>query len=426
MALLSRLRPPRAFRWALPSLLALTTCAPTVEIPDDATACAGLQCTAGQCFSNAGQPMCRCGDWERNAEVPCHVAHFEQPDDHGGSPEDATVLRPPVGPVEGRISESRREGQYDLDLFTFTAEARHVYVFHFESAQLRPGGMRLLDASGRVVNTFLDTFVRDGVRSATRVATLDAGVWYLEVSGNGEAGTYTYQLTDLGRDDHGDTFAEATPLQDVHHQPFTVTHSFPQDRDVFTFRATRLHGYRFTCERPRRGPVPESETLTLRLLTASGEQVAEDSGRDGVPVAVGLEAPRDEDFFVEVRAQKDVPLLATSTCVFEDLGVDEHADGPAGATPLAPGIPVRVVLQTDDDRDVFSFTGQAGHVYTLSTEPQGFWGARVLDAQGQSLKNTNTRMLAFQPETTGTFFLELRPLEPAARAFQLTLVDEVR
>ncbi|MCY1022467.1 hypothetical protein [Pyxidicoccus sp. MSG2] len=406
----------------LPCLLALSACAPTVEVPDDAAACEGLRCTAGQCFSNAGQPMCRCGDWERTAGMPCQVASFEQPDDHGGSPGDATVLLPPVGPVEGRISASRREGQVDLDLFAFTSEARHVYAFQFESTQLRSGGVRLLDASGRVVVGFLDTFVRDGLRTAARVASLDAGTWYVEVFGNGETGTYMYQLTDLGRDDHGDTFAEATPLQDVPPRPFTVTHAFQEDRDLFTFRAARLHGYRFHCERPRRSPVPESETLALRLLAASGELVDEASGRDGVLVAVGMEAPVEDDYFVEVRAQ-DVPFLATSTCGFEDLGVDEHSDWPAGATPLAPGVPVRVVLQSDEDRDVFSFTGEEGHVYSLLTEPQGFWGAQVLDLLGRSLRNANTRALTFQPEATGPLFLELKPLEPADRSFQLTLVD---
>ncbi|NMO21576.1 hypothetical protein HPC49_31910 [Pyxidicoccus fallax] len=101
----------------LPCVLVLAACGPTLEVPDDAVACAKVRCTAGTCFATGGQPLCRCGPWEQVAGLSCVVGYFDAPDDHGGSPGDATWLSAPMDAREGRIDVGQREDMADRDLF---------------------------------------------------------------------------------------------------------------------------------------------------------------------------------------------------------------------------------------------------------------------------------------------------------------------
>ncbi|MFP2930793.1 hypothetical protein ACLESO_37465 [Pyxidicoccus sp. 3LG] len=401
----------------LACVLALAACGP-VETPDDAVACAGVRCTAGTCVANGGQPMCRCSSWEATAGLRCEVGAFEQEDDHGGSPADATPLSAPMTPRQARIGEGLREGMRDRDLFTFTATERHGYAFYCEHRTLTDCKLRLLDASGRESSL---SVVQGGI---TRMgyALVEAGTWYVEVSG-GElpggkslTGTYQYRLVDLGADDHGDTPARATALQSSR-ESFPVTHSSPHDRDVFRFRSVPGHGHRFRCQQPG------NRFLELLLMTANGEVRERVNGPTGPWIAVGLRrVDREEDWYVELRAQADDTRLASS-CWYEDLGTDEHADGMTGATPLTPGIPVPTTLQWMDDVDMFSFVGEPGHVYSVRGEGQGSLQAAVVDVNGSLLKSGFTGSLSFKPQASGTYYLRITGSAPWFYSLLLELVD---
>ncbi|MCP3140137.1 hypothetical protein [Pyxidicoccus xibeiensis] len=397
-------------------VLAAAACGP-VEIPGDAEACADVVCTAGTCSSNGGQPMCRCGTWEVSAGLPCEVGAFEEPDDIGGSPADATVLTPPMQPLRARINKGLRGDMKDKDLFTFTATERHGFAFRCGAGSLNDSRLRLLDSQGREASMQ----VTASSEGRMGYALVEAGTWYVEVSGaehtSGEVatGSYTYQLIDLGADDHGDTPPRATVLQPSR-SSFPVTHSAPQDRDVFSFRAFAGRSYTFRCQQSG------SPFRELRLMAANGEVREAITNPGGPWVAVGLRAERQEDWYLELRADP-IAGQPPAACWLEDLGFDEHSDTHAGATPVLPGVPVPTTLQWGGDVDVFSFTGEPGHVYSVRTEDPGSWQVMVVDAAGQAQRLDATNTLSFKPTSRGTYYLHVRGGTPWFHSFRLVLVD---
>ncbi|MBZ4422575.1 PPC domain-containing protein [Myxococcus sp. RHSTA-1-4] len=414
-------RLPAAFIRLLPCVLLVAACGPT-DVADDSVACAGVRCTAGTCVSNGGQPMCRCGPWERAAGLSCAVGVFDVPDDHGGSPGDATVLSAPMSALTGRIDVSEREGMVDRDLFAITSGARHVYAFVCNWKTLPDCRLRLLAGSGNEVDT-LQARSLDGPGRAL-FFTLDEGTAYVEVSSEKGVGTYTYQLQDLGLDDHGDDFAGATALQPSWgRSPFTVTHSGLHDQDVFTFRSQPGHGYRFGCELPAPTAVLARELeLTLRR-GASGTLVDSTSSFSDPSIGVGVLADREADWFVTVRVLRGNQWRLESSCWLEDLGPDDHANTLDGATPVTPGVPVPVTLHSDEDVDVLSFTAKAGRFYTLSSDPWGALGLRVVDASGREVASLIAPSFSFQVASDGTYFIQVREGASWLYDFLLLLVD---
>ncbi|NVJ08030.1 hypothetical protein HUW63_22660 [Myxococcus sp. AM001] len=391
-------------------VLGLASCN-TVEVPGDEVACAGLRCTAGTCFSNAGQPMCRCGPWEDAAGLTCSVAAFKQPDDHGGSPDSATVLTLPMSPREGRIEEGLREELRDRDVFAVTVAERGMYRFSCTRLTLSECRVRLLDAAGNTQDMPVD------VEGATILGlpTLAAGTWYFEVSGGRSHGRYTYHLMSLGVDDHGDTLEEATLLREGAGAPFSVRLASSADVDVFTFRSRVGHGYRFICEQA------PGLLLQMMLLSSVGAVAEVSQGSSGAPLAVSLLATSERDWFVVLRPEGVTPV--DSTCRFEDLGPDEHGDTLETATPVTAGIAVPVTLQSREDVEVFSFTGAPGHVYTVRTEGAGRWSAQVVDANGGNVALADTDRLRARVERAGTYYLLVDGGDLWAHSFSLTLVD---
>ncbi|WP_164012448.1 hypothetical protein [Pyxidicoccus trucidator] len=400
---------------AIVLFIALSGCDPTVEAVDDEVACAGVRCTAGACFSNGGQPSCRCGPWEESAGLLCQVAVFVVPDDHGGSPEEATPVTVGEGPVESRISASTR-GMSDRDLFTFTAKAGHSYVFHCVSVSLPHCQPRLLDAAGR----HLGAFTLDAKRSAWLFTGLEEGTWYVEVSGDGgSTGTYTYQLLDLGLDDYGN-YPEAASRVSPSEVPFTVTSTFLADDDVVRFQAVEGHGYRFGCE------LPTLESgVVLRLLEASGRVVdsAEGLGTRRLP-QLDLKATTSGPRFVQVSpTYGQTPM--TFNCRLTDLGLDDHGDTTATATRLTPGVPVSVRMHSRKDVDELVFTAQLGHHYVLRQQPPVPVDIQLFDAGGRRLGVSVPNGYLYVPGGAGAYHLRLTAPRSGSsdEAFNLVVED---
>ncbi|MFP2906932.1 hypothetical protein ACLESD_18180 [Pyxidicoccus sp. 3LFB2] len=403
---MSRLRPS----CVLVCAVLLAACGPSVEVPDDVMACAEARCTAGECYATGGQPACRCGAWEVAAKLTCAVAAFEEPDDHGGSPADATVLTLPMTRRPGRIERGRRDDMTDRDLFVFTSEARHVYVFRCGVGTLPHCKVRLLDASGKLV----PLYSRWEGRTWLSTVLLDAGTWYLEVSGAGEHGTYTYELVDLGADDHADTRAQATPLRSSR-ESFPVQHSYQLDTDFFTFPVVAGHGYRFSC-------VQQGGMFhTLAMTTSTGERVDFLESPDTNSVTVRGRATAAASWYVELRAA-GLSEPSTSSCRFEDLGPDEHADTTAGATRITPNVTVPVALQWKGDVDVLAFDVEPGHRYIVHTEPRGPWDVEVTSDVVLGWHAT-TDTVDIKRYGTGTYHLHVRGGPPSVPAFLLVVED---
>jgi hypothetical protein len=400
---------------AIALFLALAGCDPTVAVVDDAVACEGVRCTAGTCYSNAGQPSCRCGPWEDSAGLLCQVAVFVTPDDHGGSPAEATPVSADDGPVEARISASVR-GMADRDLFTFTVKPGHSYVFVCEFVSLVRCQPRLLDENGRHVSAFY----LDGKRTSWLFTGLPEGTWYVEVSGEaGATGTYTYQLLDLGLDDFGD-FPEASSTVDPSEAPFTVTSTFLADDDVIRFDVEPGHAYRFGCELP----TPESGVV-LRLMDGQGKVVDFAEGLGTRRVAqLELKATAKGAWFVKVSpTYGQTPLIFN--CRLKDLGRDEHGDTAATATRLTPGVPVAVRMHSGKDVDELVFARQAGHHYVLRQQPVLPVDIQLLDSTGRRLGPVTPNTYLQLPAGVGTYHLKLTPPRTGAsdEPFELLVED---
>ena len=341
---------------------------------DDAVVCEGVRCTAGTCFSNAGQPSCRCGAWEESAGLLCQVSTFLTEDDHGGSPADATPLD--AGRTyEGRISASTR-GQSDRDLFSFTAKAGHAYFFYCTPDSLPRCLPRLLDGTGRQVGSF----PLNAKRTAWIFTALEEGTWYVEVSGDGGAtGTYTHQLVDMGLDDFGDMPSAAAGM-DPSDAPFKVTSTFLGDNDVVRFQAAAGHAYRFSCA------LPTLESgVALRLLDAAGRVV---DSVDGLGMRnrpqLDIKAATPGAWFIQVSPTYGQPPL-TFDCRLTDLGRDDHGDTTATATRMTPGVPIPVRMHSSKDVDEFVFTAALGRHYALRQQPALPVSMQLFDSSGRRL-----------------------------------------
>ncbi|MFP2930794.1 hypothetical protein ACLESO_37470 [Pyxidicoccus sp. 3LG] len=409
----SRPTPQRRAPLALAVLLALAGCGPSLEEADDAVACEGVRCTAGTCAANAGQPMCRCGPWEKAAGVMCEVAVFLVPDDHGGSPEEASVI--PVTPnptagagsdvgsepgaawLEGRISASER-GLFDRDLFTFTAEAGHSYVFACRFNSMSSCNPRLLNTVGKQVG--LVPMDRD--RTLWMFRGLEAGPWYVEVSGAGETGIYLYQLQDMGPDDFGNHPGDAV-LRKPSDATFSVKTTYLTDDDVIRFDAIAGHEYRLGCS------LPSLESgVAVRLLGASGRVVdsVEGLGVRGPP-QLDIKATQDQTWFMQVSLTHGQPPL-TFDCWLKDRGLDDHGDVEAVATRVTPGVPFSVRMGSRKDVDVVAFTSTSGHRYLLRQQPADVLDVKLVAPVGGWVGYGNNHRYIV-PGPPGTYFLKLTP-----------------
>ncbi|QSQ22006.1 hypothetical protein JY651_43835 [Pyxidicoccus parkwayensis] len=398
-------------------LVALAGCGPTFETEvDDAAACAGVRCTAGTCFSNAGQPMCRCGPWEDSAGLVCQVSSFVTPDDYGGSPEEATPLSLLDGPREGRISASTR-GQSDRDLFSFEAKAGHTYFFFCEPVSLLRCLPRLLDGSGRQVKSF----PLDSRRTAWILTSLPEGTWYVEVSSDGgAAGSYTYQLVDMGLDDFSNG-PDSASVREPSEVPFKVTSTFLGDDDVVRVDAVAGHAYRFGCELPSL-----DSGVTLRLLNSEGRGVdsVEGLGVRNKP-QLDLKAAKSGPWFVEVSPKYGQPPM-TFDCKLTDLGLDDHGDTPDSATPMTVDVPISVRMHSDKDVDELVFTADALHRYALRQQPAVPVNIQFFDDAGRRLGAiAPNSYLPVLVSGAGAYHLRVTPsgMNGQDVPFELTVVD---
>ncbi|HET9451973.1 MAG TPA: hypothetical protein VFO83_13875, partial [Aggregicoccus sp.] len=267
------------------------------------------------------------------------------PEDHGDEPDAATPLAPGETAQTGRI-----ELAGDRDWFAFDAEAGRVYRFTCVSHMRGSCYVRLLDAGGSEVEG------RNAYQAPT-VVSVEAAVAgrYRLVVSNGtpsiehDWGTYDYRLEDLGPDDHGDTRAQATSLP-APGQWVTARVETRRDVDVFVFETVPEHIYRIVPE----APLP---AFRLEVHDAAGVARVAQYGALGFEASGGVHS-------LSVAGPQEEPL-GSLRFQLVDLGLDDHGDTEATASPLAVGETVgRLELGTDVD--VFSFPAEDEHAYQVS------------------------------------------------------------
>ncbi len=342
------------------------------------------------------------------------------PDDHGNSPSDATPITP--GPSAVAITLERED---DLDVLSFEATAGNVYAATCTRAATGQAEalFALLDESGTVLSS-------ERVSSYAEYVAAEApatGKLYLRLGRSSSWGittpaTFGCKVEDLGPEDHGDTWATATPVTAGAASSFGRI-EVSGDVDVFSFQAVANHVYRFNCQLG-------FSDCGVRFVSAGGAQVG-----TGNTYEMG---PAGGAFFVEVRTSgSGFGPGVNYTYSLEDLGVDDHGDSVFAATTISVGAPAgSAVLESLQDKDVFSFAATAGHIYRFSCQlvgsgVRGSCTLRLLGPAGveiasrQGSFNTGVTNLAWELPTTDTYFVEvsLSPYDAQYASYAFSLVD---
>ena len=311
-------------------------------------------------------------------------------DDHGDTPATATALMPSATPATGRV-----ETVGDVDVFSFSGAVNTVYEFSCSSSAIDCNAV-LTDASGTVLKS--DTSSSPSAKVTYLVRS--AGTFFVKVSsGTATVGDYTYQLKNLGTDDHGNSPGDATPVT-----PSTTLASAriddAQDVDVFSFSAVAGHIYEVECN-------TTAFNCDLVLLDATGTQIAADTS-SATSARVRAELNTAGTYYF--RVQPGSTAFGAYSYRVQDLGVDDHGNTAATATPIVPATSSTAAkFEVRGDEDWFSFSAEAGHIYDFSCiSPSLYCGVYLVDSAGTVLKSdpaTNKFAgVRYEFNTGGTYY----------------------
>ncbi|NTX59911.1 hypothetical protein HUA74_04485 [Myxococcus sp. CA051A] len=299
-----------------------------------------------------------------------------------------------------------------MDVFAISTRAGQRIRLTLLARTVSSLATELLDASGNPLYpdarlTYRSLEFRD-------LGSQEAATWFVKVRAEERnAGAYTYHLEALDRDLHGDTPTTAS-LIELPSAPFPGLVDFFRDRDFFTFHTAPGQGFRFSCESP---------ALAMVLMDGAGVEVEQQAywGEH----SVGRVNAAASTWVVGIwRNNYGSGSTVDTQCQLDDLGLDEHANVPAGATPLEIGVPMSVRFQGSNDVDVFAFSATAGHIYDLGLTPSSHWRRiRFTDVDGNILRETFGSRLLHQAASTGTYYVQVLEDRAWGGDFQVRVDD---
>ncbi|KFE67582.1 hypothetical protein DB31_8065 [Hyalangium minutum] len=316
-------------------------------------------------------------------------------DDHGNTNESATPVTPSTTYSNARINAST-----DVDVFSFTAVAGHIYEVECSTSAF-DCNLVLMDATGATIASDLGT----GAIARVRVELNTAGTYYFRIQpGTAAFGNYTYRVQDLGLDDHGDTLATATLLT-----PMTSTATgaieASGDVDVFAFSATAGGIYEFSCT--------GTGDCDLDLVDGAGALLVRDN-TSSTSAKVVYEFDTAGTYYVRLRyGTGSTTVTGNYTYQLKDLGVDDHGDTPATATPITPSTTTSTgKIETLGDLDHFSFSGAVNTTYEFSCTGSGIDCNVVLyDSSGTVVQSdtgtSTTARVTYLVRVAGTFYVRV-------------------
>ncbi|MBN1210690.1 MAG: PPC domain-containing protein [Myxococcaceae bacterium] len=331
-----------------------------------------------------------------NSELGSYTYQLEDlgVDDHGDTAATATPITPSTTASTGQV-----ETLGDVDFFSFAGSANTSYAFSCASTAI-DCNVVLYDSNGTVLLS--DTRTSTSAKVTYLVRT--AATFFVRVySGTESLGGYTYQLEDLGTDDHGDTIDDATPVL-----PSTTFSNArintAADVDVFSFTAEANRIYEIEC----RSTVFDCNVV---LMDSAGGEIASDTGISyNARVRRELSAAGTYYF----RVQSGFSGLGDYTYLLEKMGDDDHGDTLATATPITPmASSAPSLIETTKDVDVFAFTATAGHIYEFTcTGATGDCNLELMDSTGtvlvQDYSPVSSASVAYEIGTEGTYYVRLR------------------
>lgn len=305
----------------------------------------------------------------------------------------------------------------DQDCFRVELVGGQRYLI--SSSWTSPGSLALTtlslaDAAG--LTLAYDYGVGPGGASSMVVTAPASGVYTLRHASDTGSGAYGLEIVPVAQDDHADRAAQGTVIA----PGGTSSGVFDLDHDPDYFRIDLVAGQRYLFEMQGAGGSPVIATQ-LRLYDPSGFEVAADFGDTSDPKAVMSYVPTVSGTFYLLATNEEQALLggvATGTYQLHTsaIAADDHADLRSTATALPLGSTVAGTFDLPYDKDVFRVDFTAGNRYLLTLNNTGstsleLSGLQVLDALGNELligarvQNQHESLLAFVPETSGTYYL---------------------
>ncbi|HEX8702247.1 MAG TPA: pre-peptidase C-terminal domain-containing protein, partial [Myxococcaceae bacterium] len=315
-------------------------------------------------------------------------------DDHGDTRATATAITASTTSSTGRV-----ETLGDQDFFSFAGEASTVYEFSCSSSAM-DCDLQLYDSTGTVLLSDTDSSSSAKVTYLVRTAA----TFYVRVySGTATRGDYTYQLKDLGTDDHGNTPATATPVTPAP-APVNARINSAADVDYFSFTSEAGHIYELEC-------TSAAIDCNLVLTDASGTTVASDTA-SASRALIRVELAQAGTYYFRIFPGS--ASFGDYAYALRDLGVDDHGDSRAFATPIAPmASSAPGQIETSGDEDVFSFSGTAGRIYEFScTLSAGDCDLDLVDSTGallaQDVAPSSSARVVYELGAAGTYYVRLR------------------
>jgi hypothetical protein len=332
--------------------------------------CEIFSCSIGTCRVVDDQPRCVCEPGDSTQAQGCN-------EDREGN--DAQSTATPT--VPSAWHQAAIEPLGDVDFYALQVKAGRTYRFTCVPETLGACRMDLLSPAGAVGVVSRPPYAVDGQRGYTARVSALAGVdatWYLVVAaGDGGApdlaGRYRYRLEELGPDDHGDTLETATALNPAGEMGVGTAEQ-RGDLDLFSFTAEAGHVYSFACA--AYGP----PTCQLSLLDEQGRE-------DRDLNAWGFKAPKSGTWYVK-RTDNYLSTPGSFWYTFTPGGPDDHGDTAATATPISFPASIQGTMEYLGDRDYFSFTGVAGHLFRLKSAPRSGTYFQVWDPTGAAVTLT--------------------------------------
>lgn len=317
-------------------------------------------------------------------------------DDHGDTAASATELS------AGASASGKLETGNDVDVFRVTVPAGQVVRFRCTiPGEPQNCPLRLKDSAGTTVSERRDSVAYEAGSTSVAVFVEVRNPSALQVL------TYTYQVENLGPDDHADSTEGASPLGGTTLELDGQLET-GGDSDFFRVEATPGRFYRLTC-------TAEKVDCLLRVHGATGPF------QESLRVPLELKAPGP--FFVQVTGSGYLNQ-GSYHLLLEELGLDDHGETRDTATRITLDTSVSGNLDAPSDVDVFVITLEADRIYEI-TAPSGTVNGTVKGPFGHL--ELNDALLGGTPRSftagfSGDHIVEVRRERDVVRtAYQLRL-----
>ncbi|MCY1077946.1 PPC domain-containing protein [Archangium lansingense] len=344
-------------------------------------------------------------------------------DADANTPAQATPATPSTTPTSSTLDYPG-----DLDVFSFQAQAGHIYQFTCDATvPSMPAhftcDVAFVDAQGSVLKRGSTTLA--GTQAVA--AEFDtASTVYVRITTTGAFtdGGYKWLLTDLGVDDYGDILATATPVTVPTDTQTDGKFEITEDVDMLSFQAQAGHIYEFTC-------APTNVTCNASILDATGSAVRSSSSTTTSSAVVQYKLGTTGTYYVRLLPVSPKNITTTYKWTLKDLGVDDHGDTLPTATAVTPSTtPTAGKVDFPGDEDWFSFQAQATQTLTFTCDAASNFNCNLylMNAGGSLLTSDATSaqnaQITYRFTSAGTYYMRLASGDNKASPYTWQLIDQ--